>query len=96
MVLDEPVVQPFFVVEGMILDVDGEGIQVFEYPNVAAAEAQARLVSADGTQVGKSKPRWVGTPHFFQKGRLLVVYLGDNTRTMELLKTVLGPQFAGA
>ncbi len=93
---EEPVRQPFFAVEGRILDVDGEGIQVFEYRDAAAAEAQARLVSADGNQIGTSKPLWVGTPHFFRKGRLLVLYLGENRRTIDLLKTVLGPQFAGA
>lgn len=96
MVSGEPVRQPFFVVEGQILDVDGEGIQVFEYSAAAAAEAQAGLVAADGSQIGTSKPLWVGTPHFFRKGRVLVLYLGENTRTIDLLKSALGPQFAGA
>ena len=96
MVLEEPVRQPFFAVEGEILDVDGEGIQVFEYRDAAVAEAQARLVSPDGSEIGKSKPLWVGPPHFFRKDRLLVLYLGENTRTTDLLKTLLGPQFAGA
>jgi hypothetical protein len=38
---------------------------------------------------------WMATPHFFKKGRILVLYVGDNTETLGLLESVLGAQFAG-
>ncbi len=87
--------QPFFAVPAQAIDVDGEGVQVFEYPGAAAADAQAATVSRDGSQVGTSKPFWIGAPHFYKKANLLVLYLGDDERVLKLLQNVLGQQFAG-
>jgi len=87
--------QPFFDVEARILEVDGEGVQVFEYGDAATTAAQAARVSSDGSQIGTSKPLWVGPPHFYRKGRLLVLYVGEDTRTLERLACLLGPPFAG-
>jgi hypothetical protein len=87
--------QPFFDVEARILEVDGEGVQVFEYGDAATAAAQAARVSGDGSQVGTSKPHWVAPPHFYRQGRLLVLYLGDDTQTLGRLACLLGPPFAG-
>lgn len=87
--------QPFFDVEARILVVDGEGVQVFEYDDATTAAAQAARVSSDGSQIGTTKPLWVGPPHFYRKGRLLVLYLGEDTRTLERLACLLGPPFAG-
>jgi len=51
--------------------------------------------SRDGSAVGTTKPHWIGTPHFFRQGRLLVLYLGDEKRVIQSLEGVLGRQFAG-
>lgn len=40
--------QPFFAVTGNIITVNGDDVQVFEYADAAAAEAEAAPVSADG------------------------------------------------
>ena len=79
-----------------LVSIEGEGIQVFQYPDAAAAQAQAALVSPDGKQVGSSKPRWVSPPHFYKKANLLILYLGEDEKILKLLDSVLGPQFAGA
>ena len=92
---EQMLLQPFFDVEARILAVDGEGVQVFEYSDAATAAAQAARVSPDGSQIGTSKPLWVGPPHFYRKGRLLVLYLGEDTQTRERLACLLGPPFAG-
>ena len=94
MVQEQRLRQPFFDVEARILVVDGEGVQVFEYGDDATAAAQAARVSRDGSQIGTSKPFWVGPPHFYRKGRLLVLYLGEDTHTRERLACLLGPPFA--
>lgn len=90
-----PVEQAFFAVTGQIIKVDGADVQVFEYESVEAMEADAAQVSADGGSVGTSMITWVATPHFFKSGRLLVLYIGDDTAILDLLKGVLGEQFAG-
>ena len=39
---------------------------------------------------------WIGPPHFYLAERLIVLYIGEDQSVIELLETVLGPQFAGA
>lgn len=87
--------QPFLSVEGRMLKVHGEDVQVFQYPHAAAADAQAALVAPNGLSVGTSKVHWVGPPHFFKKGKLLVLYVGDNGKVLKALEIVLGRPFAG-
>jgi hypothetical protein len=87
--------QPFFSVNGKMLEVHGEDVQVFEYSDATAAEAEATLVSSSGSGVGTTKIHWVGPPHFFRKGRLILLYVGDNGKVLRALEAVLGLQFAG-
>ena len=87
--------QPFFSVEGRALTVNGENVQVFRYPTVEAAGRDAGQVSPDGSGVGTSMVSWVGTPHFYRKGNLIVLHVGDNPRVTGALRSTLGAQFAG-
>ena len=87
--------QPFFSVPGKVIALYGDHVQIFEYPGSAAADAQAALVSPDGMTVGTAKPHWLGTPHFYKRDRLLVLYLGDNAKVLRALRARLGRQFAG-
>jgi hypothetical protein len=87
--------QPFFSARGKVISVYDDLVQVFEYRNAAMAEKDAAAVSADGRTVGKTKPHWIGPPHFFKKDRLIVLYLGDNQKLLKALQARLGPQFAG-
>jgi hypothetical protein len=87
--------QPFFSVEGQLIRVDGQDVQVFEYQDEETAQSQAELVSPDGTSVGTSMMTWVEPPHFYQKGSLIVLYVGSSEEVRSALEAVLGPQFAG-
>ena len=87
--------QPFFSVTGKMISVDGADVQVFEYASAAAAAREAAPVSPDGSSVGGSKPMWVGTPHFFRSGRMIVLYVGDDAKLLGALAHALGKQFAG-
>lgn len=91
----ETIKQEFFGVEGRILKVNGVDVQVFEYKSLAAMEADAALVSADGGSVGTSMMMWMASPHFFKSGRVLVLYFGDDASILDLLKNALDNQFAG-
>jgi hypothetical protein len=93
--LGDPVDQSFFSVQGKIIKVNGADLQVFEYKSVEAMEAEAALVSADGGSVGTSMMMWMATPYFFKSGRVLVLYVGDDTVVLAALQSVLGEQFAG-
>lgn len=60
----EPITQAFFSPQGTILKVNGQDIQVFEYPSAEAMENEASQVATDGGSIGTSMVTWVDTPHF--------------------------------
>jgi hypothetical protein len=87
--------QSFFSVGGKVLVLNGEELQVYEYPAPEAAETDASSVAADGSEVGTVMVDWVSTPHFFRSGNLIVVYVGENEAVLQALQSLLGTQFAG-
>ncbi len=87
--------QPFFSVTGISIQVNGGSVQVFEYSSAEDAEADASLVSLDGSSIGTSMPLWVDDPHFYYIERIIVLYVGNDPAIEELLESVLGSQFAG-
>lgn len=91
----EEVEQPFLAVTGRMIQVRGGDVQVFSYSDPAAAAAQAARISADGATVGTANIHWIGPPHFYRHGVILVVYVGDDAQVLRALESALGPQFAG-
>lgn len=91
----ERVEQPFFSPSALIVNINDQAVQVFEYSHVAEADKEAKLVSADGMTIGGIKPFWIAPPHFFKGGRLIVIYVGNDSVILKLLHRVLGGQFAG-
>lgn len=87
--------QPFFPVTGKMIEAHGEDVQVFEFADATAADAQAGRISPTGSTVGTTKVHWIGAPHFYKKGKLLVLYVGDNGQVLKALQAALGRQFAG-
>ena len=65
--------QPFFSVNGLLVKVNGEDVQVFEFADAAAADAEASRVVADGGSIGKSMVSWIAPPHFCKAGELIVL-----------------------
>lgn len=87
--------QPFFSVKGRLLSVGREQIQVFQYAKTKTAEREAKHVDPTGPSIGASMPMWIGPPHLYQSGRLIVVYVGSDQSIIKELENLLGPQFAG-
>ncbi|MGI9068061.1 MAG: hypothetical protein ACR2HX_16865 [Pyrinomonadaceae bacterium] len=92
---NEKVRQPFFSAPGRIINLNNEGLQIFEYANAIKANEEAQRISPDGMTIGTTKPSWMATPHFYKSSRLIVLYLGDNRSILEALKSALGTQVAG-
>ena len=86
--------QPFFAATGRVIAVNGEDVQVFEYPDAATAEQDAAQIAPDGS-ISTMMISWMATPHFYRSDRLIALYVGDNAAIVELLNTVLGEQFTG-
>jgi hypothetical protein len=95
--------ESFFDVEGRSVTVNGSAIQVFEYANTEAMEAEASCVSSEGFTITKEKGDigvgycvgWINPPHFYKAGRIIVIYIGDDDSIISLLENALGTQFAG-
>jgi len=87
--------QPFFSVTGFSIQVNDASVQVFEYNSAEDAEADASLVSRDGSSIGITMPFWIDDPHFYYKEKIIVLYVGDDSAIEKLLESVLGSQFAG-
>ncbi len=90
----------------MLVKVDGENINIFEYPDEATAISEAKFVSKDGFSIyrpedGANKGYagnidWIAAPHWYQKGRIIMLYVGEREETLNLLYEYLGPAYAGA
>jgi len=85
----------FFAVPGVALVVPGRRILAYEFADEPEAQAQAGLVSSDGSGIGNKYVGWRDAPHFFSGGRLIVIYQGDDEKVLDALEEALGPQFAG-
>lgn len=93
--LSDKINQPFFFVEGQILTIDDGNVQVFEYTTEKTTEDEALLVSPDGSSIGQHLVNWIAPPHFYKKNKLIVLYVGSDTKLINTLEEVLGKQFAG-
>jgi len=103
-VTGEVVSKGIFSVDGTIILVNGEQVQVMEYRDAAALEAEAAGISPSGSSVAThgqdgltkvSMVTWVAAPHFFKSETVIVLYVGESSKVIEALTSVLGPQFAG-
>lgn len=94
---------PPFTVPIQSLQVNGDEVQLYLYPDAAAAQIEADRVSPDGFTFGPAAADaaasvtidWLDTPHFFRQDQVIVLYVGDDLLTLDYLETVLGAQFAG-
>jgi hypothetical protein len=89
----------FFGINGWLISVNDVDVQVYEYAAEAAAQAQVVLILADGYSATFPDRAvhfdWVEPPHLYTVGRIIVLYVGQEPATLQLLNDALGPQFAG-
>ena len=77
-----------------VLCVDHHTVNVYAYTSLAERAAQSNAIQPDGSirYPGRGMiPEWIATPHFFARGRLLVVYIGEDTSLVRSLHAMLGP-----
>jgi hypothetical protein len=90
---------PFFAVPGQVMSVNGQSIEVYQYADAQALARDTVNVDPDGcigTFGGGMLDPWTAPPHFFKSEGVMVIYLGSDAKTLHLLTSVLGKQFAGA
>jgi len=89
----------FLSAKRRVISVNDSNVQVWEYDDAAAADAEAALISLDGFSVHTATKTtdvgWIAPPHFYKAGKLIVLYVGESEAVTVVLERVLGPQFAG-
>jgi predicted small secreted protein len=75
------------------LTVNDQMIQTFEFPDATTAEAAAATVNEAGNIIGNITVDWVEPPHFYQSGRLIVLYAGQDGAILDALQSALGEPF---
>ncbi len=83
---------PFFSVKGHLIRVNGNDVQVFEFddPNTAAAQLVALQSAATSQAEGTRTPS--PEPHIYKKGRIIVVYVGNDKNVQSMLGSIMGNQ----
>lgn len=72
------------------LTADGYDLWVHEYAHVVAQEAEAATILMEGWSVNHTPVEWIGSPHYWIRGRVIVIYLGDDRAAIDLLTGALG------
>jgi hypothetical protein len=89
----------FLSAKRRVISVNDSNVQVWDYDDAAAADAEAALISPDGSSVHTATKitlvEWIAPPHFYKAGKLIVLYVGESEAVTVVLERVLGPQFAG-
>ncbi len=89
----------FFRINGWRIDADGALLNVWEFEDIISTDNEAKYVNPQG--FGMDRPefgirvRWASTPHFFKRGKIIVLYVGTDKKILALLNSMLGEQFAG-
>jgi len=86
----EEIQQPFFDATGQIIRVNEADVQVFEFVDEATRKAASDQVSPDGSSTGTTMITWVDQPNFWAKGQVIVIYVGKDAATIDLLSSVMG------
>lgn len=80
----------------VIVCVDHENIRVFEFvSDDARAMMVAQIDPRDPSHIGDGNVvSWSGTPRFWQRDRVIVLYVGSGESTVAVLTSLLGEPFA--
>lgn len=85
----------YFSVPGMQYRASGETVFAYEFADDAELAAQKSLVSPDGWGIGSKYIQWLVGPTYYQSGRLIVIYDGEQKLITDTLTAAMGEPFAG-
>lgn len=81
--------------QGVLLCLGREEVRVYVFPTEQARAAAAGSIDPrDPSHIGTSIVEWRGNPRFWQRDRILVLYVGPDASIEALLTTFMGPPFA--
>ena len=90
------IVKPYLSANGVILNVDRQPVQVFEYPDEATLAGDVAGLAPDASSIDGTALSWPSPPRFWRRGAVLVLALTEDEVLVERLSQALGAPFAGA
>ena len=84
----------FFSVPARQIQVNAGQVNAFEYSSGERATAEARMITHDANPSPTVLVSWVSTPHFYQQGALIVLYVGCLPDVLQALEATLGAPVA--
>lgn len=87
---DQTVLHPFFRVPGQVVQVNGQDVQVFVYPDPTARKSDTARISADGTLIAGEVVNWPVKPKFASTGNVLTVLLSPDSRIAGRIERAIG------
>jgi hypothetical protein len=84
----------FFDVDARLIRVNGQDVQVFEFPDEASRQTASDTIDPSAALIGGTVPEWLDVPHFWASGRVIVLYVGQDQTVIDQLTRVLGPPVA--
>lgn len=95
----------FLPVERKVIDIKKEQIYVYMYKtsekmekdalNITSNGSSYKSVSSDGATSNIIAGNWKSAPHFYKKGSIIVLYVGENEEIISDLNDIFIEQFAG-
>jgi hypothetical protein len=84
-----------FPAQGVRLCVNYQPVSVYVFASAAERQqASARIDRSDPFHVGTAIVEWIGSPRFWERDRILLLYVGPDPAVEAVLTSVLGPPFA--
>lgn len=70
--------------------VDGKHLAIYVFQNEKESKKESKTISEDGTNIGGVIVEPIDIPHFYQKGEIIVSYIGSDTKLEKDLEKILG------
>lgn len=93
--LPGPISKPYLAAPGVIVQVNGQPLQVFQYADAAALAADVAGLAPNASSIDGRPLVWTAAPHFWRKGGLLALAVSNDPALVESISRVMGPAFAG-
>jgi hypothetical protein len=89
--------RPYFSVPSEDYKILGGSITIYEYKPEDKDKiiSDLKTITENGTVINGTKISWLKAPHLYKKGRIVVIYDGDNESILTNLKDLLGNSLLG-
>jgi len=82
--------------------IGAEAIDIYLYSNNKKMEKDSKNIDSGGCEYISTgvfsrnvSVSWVSEPHFYKRGKIIVLYVGTNEKIISDLKDIFGEEFAG-